>query len=149
MGSIDVGSGPGVKSVGTDTGRGKRTAPSNPASGPGTPGADGGVKQSGGAGGNPSQAQAPATRRSDSGAPSTGSGDPSSGPGTQGGVQSKPHSGSGRGAPAAAAPPASARRLSSGPAASLPAVVNRPLPTGSTNFQEQANRAGLRFTNDQ
>lgn len=141
---LDVGTGPGTKGVGTDSGAGKRAPVTNPVSGPGTPGADGGVKQAGGSGRSVSQAQAPATQRSDSGAPSTGPGSPTAAPGTGGGVKSVPNAGSGRGGPSTPIP--SARRLAPSAAPSLPDVAETSLEPASTNQQELANRAGLTFT---
>ncbi len=138
---LDVGGDGGAKSVGTDSGAGKRAPVTNPVSGPGTPGADGGVKQAGGSGRSVSQAQAPDTRRSDSGAPSTST---SFGTDADGGVKSVPNSGGNRGGPSTPIP--SARRLAPSAAPSLPDVAETSLEPASTNQQELANHAGLTFT---
>ena len=142
----EIGTGPGVKSVGTDSGRGKRTAVSNPSNG--GFGADGGVKMRGGAGGSPSTPSGkPATRQSESGAPSTGSGVAGVGPGDGGGVKSVPKDVGGRGSPGA--PPASARTLQpvgGTPTAQSDRTLTRREQQPSLdgrNQAEDANAAGL------
>jgi hypothetical protein len=143
MGSTNVGTGGGVKSIGIDTGSGKRAVVSNPAREAGTPGAAGGGVQSA-AGGEPT-AEYPQGAQNRSGRSAVNvDGRSPIGPGDGGGVKSVPSSSGGRGAPGAAPPPASARRLTgAAPVPRDPSSTATPMPTGQTSSAELANRRGL------
>jgi len=143
MGSMDQGSGPGVKGVGKDTTAGSRGKGASYGQAPNSFGSTGGVK--GARGGAPNAAYPGGSRVARSaaqGVDSTTGGSPGAG----GGVKSVAASSLGRGSPGAAAAPVSARRLT--PVGGAPSDQNSrgseaSRPTDSTSPQEMANRRGF------
>jgi len=141
MGSMNQGSGPGVKPVGKDSTAGKRGKITTYGQAPNSFGdGRGGVK--GVRGGAPSAGypQGSSSRRSESGAPQTSA---------AGGVKNAKASSSGRGSPGSAPPPPSARRLvvvGTGPQdQNSRTLMNRAEPPSAESTQEQANRRGLSY----